>query len=205
MTISLNGALIAVAADFVGKYAPYQAIQIRPNPHGDGVFVASTDAGRLAFLAFDNSGSGDEQINLLPTADLIKNTRPLKSATRWIEIEGSTARCSKLTKATQKTEEIQITRSTIEPADLVGAMKTVAHQWGSDTPNCTNAGNFNPGFLTRAFKAIEALGGSITMSHLNGGPLRIESTDSDVIVLVMPEMARPVPALPHYLKAFAGS
>lgn len=205
MTISLNGALIAVAADFVGKYSPYQAIQIRPNPNGDGVFVASTDAGRLAFLAFDNSGTGDEQINILPTPDLIKNTRPLKSANRWIEIEGSTARCSKLTKATTKTEEISITRSTIEPADLVGAMKTVAHQWGKDVPNCTNAGNFNPGFLTRAFKAIEALGGSITMSHLNGGPLRVESTDSDVIVLVMPEMARPVPALPHYLKAFAGS
>ena len=65
----MNGALIAVAADFTGKYSPYQSVQIRPNPSG-GVFVAATDAGRIAFLGFDPAGKGDEEVVLLPTAEL---------------------------------------------------------------------------------------------------------------------------------------
>ena len=203
MTVSLNGALIAVAADFCGKYAPYQAVQVRPNPHG-GVFVAATDAGRIAFLGFDPAGKGDEEIILLPSADLLKNTRPLKSAARWIEIEGNMARCSKMMKTTSQTVEVPITRSTSEPADLIGAMKAVAQRWGKDCP-VVSCGNFNGNFLLRAFKAIEQLGGSITMSALDGGPLRVESTDGSAIVLVMPEMAREVPPLPDYLHQFVVS
>ena len=84
-------------------------------------------------------------------------------------------------------------------------MHAVATQWGKDVPHCVDAGNFSANFLLRAFKAIEVLGGSITMSHLNGGPLRVESTDHDVIVLVMPEMARPIPALPDFLRSFSAS
>lgn len=203
MAISLNGALIAVAADFCGRYSPYQGVQIRPNPSG-GVFVAATDAGRIAFLGFDPAGKGDEEVVLLPTAELIKNTRPLKSAARWIEIEGNTARCSKILKTTSQVTEIPITRSQSPPADLVGAMKAVSETWGKDVA-VVNAGNFNANFLLRAFKAIEQLGGSITMSHLAGGPLRVESTEGGAIVLVMPESARKVPPLPHYLEAFAHS
>ena len=205
MPAQFNGAFLAVAADFVGKYSPYQAIQIRPNPYGDGVFVASTDAGRLAFLAYDASGKATEQLVVLPTPELLKNTRPLKSAQRWIEIDGPIARCSKLTKATSKTEEVAVSYSTVEPPDLVGAMNKVATEWGKDLPHCVNAGNFNANFLSRAFRAIESLGGSITMSHLNGGPLRVESTEHDVIVLVMPETARPIPALPDFLHDFSVS
>ena len=205
MTAKFNGALLAVAADFCGKWTPYTGVQIRPNRNGSGVFVASTDAGRLAFLAFDENGSADEELCLLATSDLLKHTKPLKSASRWIEIEGSIARCSKLTKSTTTTVEVPVTYSTVEPPDLVGAMHKVALQWGKDQPHCVDCGNFNGSFLTRAFKAIEVLGGSVTMSHLNGGPLRVESTDHDVIVLVMPETARPIPALPAFLKSFSVS
>jgi hypothetical protein len=204
MTLACDGALVAVAADFVGKYAPYQSIQLRPNPSGEGVYVAATDAGKLAFLAYDHAGTGDEEVILLPSADLIKNTRPLKSASRWIEIEGDTARCSKSTKNTTQTLEIPITRSAVAPSDLVGVMKTVATLWGKDVP-CLNAGNFNAGYLQRAFRAIESLGTSITMSHLDGGPLRIESTSGCAMVMVMPEKARPIPALPDFLFQFAHS
>ena len=204
MTISCDGALVAVAADFCGRYAPYQGIQLRPNSSGEGVYVASTDAGKLAFLAYDHSGSGDEEVVLIPNADLIKATRPLKSASRWIEIEGDTARCSKSTKNTTQTIEIPITRSGVPPADLVGVMKTVAQQWGKDMP-CLNAGNFNAGYLQRAFRAIESLGSSITMSHLDGGPLRIESVEGCSMVMLMPETARPIPGLPEFLHGFAMS
>ena len=204
MTISLNGALVAVAADFTGNYSPYQAVQIRPNPNGAGVFVAATDAGKLAFLAYDHAGKGDEEVILLPTSDLLKNTRPLKSASRWLEIEGSQARCSKLTKNTTTTTEVPITRSAVTPPDLVGVMKTVAMTWGKDCP-VINSGNFNASYLQRAFRAIESLGSSITLSHLDGGPLRVESTVGQAMVMVMPETARPVPELPEYLLQFANS
>ena len=202
--ISLNGALVAVAADFVGKYAPYQGIQIRPNQGGKGVFVAATEGGRMAFLAYDHAGKGDEEVVLLPSADLLKNCRPLKSASRWLEIECSTARCSKSTKNTTQTVEIPITRSAVPPPDLVGVMRTVAEQWGKDTP-CVDAGNFSAEFLQKAFRAIESLGSSVTLSHLNGGPLRVESTVGTAMVMVMPESARPIPDLPEYLFAYAHS
>ena len=205
MTINLNGALVAVAADFCGKYAPWTSIQLRPGPGTNGVFVAATDEGRIAFLGYDHGGKGDEEVCLLPTPDLIKNTRPLKSASRWLEIDGDTAICSKMTKSTTKSEEIPIVRSQSEPPDLVGALANVAQVWGKDIPDCQSAGNFNAGFLLRSFKAIEALGGSVTMSHLSGGPLRVESTEGNAIVLVMPELARPVPPLPDYLTAFVNS
>ena len=163
-----------------------------------------TDAGKLAFLAYDHTGKGDEEIVLLPTADLLKNTRPLKSAGRWIEIEGSTARCSKSTKNTTQTVEIPITRSVATPPDLVGVMKTVSEQWGKDCP-CVDAGNFNANYLQKAFRAIESLGSSVTLSHLNGGPLRIESTVGTALVMLMPETANPIPQLPDYLHQFANS
>lgn len=204
MTVSLNGALVHVAAEFCGNYSPYQGVQIRPNPSGSGVFVASTDAGKLAFLAFDGQGKGDEEIVLLPTAELLKNTRPLKSASRWLEIESSQARCSKLTKNTTQTVEIPITRSVATPPDLVGVMKTVATQWGKDCP-CVDAGNFDASYLQKAFRAIESLGSSVTMSHLNGGPLRVESHDSPVMVMVMPQTAEPIRPLPEFLHQFANS
>lgn len=206
--ISLNGELVAVAADFCGKYAPYQGIQIRPNRNGKGVFVAATEGGRLAFLAYDHAGKGDEEVVLLPSADLLKNCRPLKSASRWLEIECSTARCSKSTKNTTQTIEIPITRSAVPPPDLVGVMQAIAEQWGKDCPNqqfCTEAGNFNASYLQKAFRAIEALGSSLTVSHLNGGPLRIESLSTAAMVMVMPEYAQEVPELPEYLFEYADS
>lgn len=202
--ISLDGSLVAVAAEFCGRYAPYQGIQLRPNPDGRGVYVASTDAGKLAFLAYDHAGQGDEEVILLPTTDLIKNCRPLKSATRGLEIEGDTARCSKSTKNTTQTQEIPITRSAVPPSDLVGVMKVIAETWGKDTP-CVSCGNFNATYLQKAFRSIESLGSSVTMSHLDGGPLRIESTTGCAMVMVMPETARPIPELPEYLLQFANS
>jgi len=204
MTISLNGALFHVAADFTGRYAPYQAVTLKPNPNGNGVFAASTDAGKLAFLGYDPAGKGDEEVWILPTSDLLKETRPLKSASRWLEIESSQARCSKLTKTTTKTVEIPITRSAVTPPDLVGVMKTVASTWGKDTA-CVDAGNFDASYLQKAFRAIESLGSSITLSNLNGGPLRIESTVGCAMVMVMPQTARPIPDLPEYLFEFANS
>lgn len=204
MTVSLNGALVHVAAEFTGNYSPYQAVQIKPNPNGTGVFVAATDAGKMAFLAYDSQGKGDEEVILLPTPDLLKETRPLKSASRWLEIEGSSARCSKLTKTTTKTTEIPITRSAVTPPDLVGVMNVIATQWGKDCP-CVDAGNFDAGYLQKAFRAIDSLGSSVTMSHLNGGPLRVESLDSPVMVMIMPQSAQPIRPLPEFLHEFANS
>jgi hypothetical protein len=204
MTVSLDGALVYVAAEFCGNFSPYQSVQIKPNPSGNGVFVASTDAGKMAFLAYDHSGKGDEEVILLPTPELLKETRPLKSASRWLEIESAQARCSKITKTTTKTVEIPITRSAVTPPDLVGVMKTVAVQWGKDCP-CVDAGNFSATYLQKAFRAIESLGSSVVMSHLNGGPLRVESLESQAMVMIMPQTAQPIPELPDFLYAFANS
>ena len=84
--LRLNSTLVAIAAEFTGKYAPYQSVEISPAPKG-GVFVASTDRGNIACLAHDPAGKADETIKLLPDPDLIKFCRGIKTADREIRIE----------------------------------------------------------------------------------------------------------------------
>lgn len=72
--LSFNSSLLAIASDFVGKYSPFQAIQITPAKNG-GVYLASTDCGKIACLAFDPSGDADESALVIPTKDLLKVSR----------------------------------------------------------------------------------------------------------------------------------
>ena len=45
--LSCNSALLAIASEFTGTYAPYQAVELTPHERG-GVFLASTDKGNVA-------------------------------------------------------------------------------------------------------------------------------------------------------------
>ena len=120
--LSCNSALLAIASEFTGTYAPYQAVELTPHERG-GVFLASTDKGNVACLAFDPAGEGDETINLLPNTELIKASRGVKTATRTLVIEDDIAKVTTYRKTTSETKEIPINRSSVNSPNLAKALK----------------------------------------------------------------------------------
>ena len=111
--LRLNSALVAIAAEFTGKYAPYQSVEISPAPKG-GVFVASTDRGNIACLAYDPAGTADETIKLLPDPDLIKFCRGIKTADRELRIEGNNALVTTFRKSTNEQRETIVNKIGVE-------------------------------------------------------------------------------------------
>ena len=41
------------------------------------------------------------------------------------------------------------------------------------------------------------------LSSFNGGPMRIEEGSGDIVVLVMPQTAEPIPPIPQWLRNYA--
>ena len=209
MSLQLNSALIAIAAEFTGAYTPYQAVQISPGPDG-GVFVASTDKGNIACLAFDPAGTADQAINVLPTSDLTKAARGIKTAEREIAItniakENCTAMATVTTiqKSANKSVEVPIQLSAAEFPPLANAMVSIISRWGKTPEMSATAGRYDATYLQKAIKALGGAHTSLTFSSLDGGPLRIQSADQNVVIMIMPQTAEAIPPVPDWLPMFA--
>jgi hypothetical protein len=209
MPLQLNSALIAIAAEFTGQYTPYQSVQISPGEDG-GVFVASTDKGNIACLAFDPLGTADQAINILPSSDLMKAARGIKTADREISITNiSTETCSAMAKvttiqkSTNKVVEVPIQLSTADFPPLADAMVEIAGRWGKTPSMSATAGRYDATYLQKAVKVLGGAHASITFSSLDGGPLRVQSADQFILIMIMPQSADPIPPVPDWLPAFA--
>jgi len=207
--LQLNSALLATAAEFTGQYSPYQAIEISP-ANGGGVFVASTDKGNIACLGFDGQGTADETIHLLPSTELIRAARGIKSAPRGIEITGITpgshsamAKVTTYMKSASKAVEVPIQLSGVDFPPLAKTMQAVLERWGKAPSSSDTAGRYDATYLNKAIKALGGAHASITFSCFDGGPLRLQSPDQDVVILVMPQTADPIPPVPDWLEVFS--
>ena len=202
--LSCNSALLAIASEFTGAYAPYQAVELTPHERG-GVFLASTDKGNVACLAFDPAGEGDETINLLPNSELIKASRGVKTATRTLVIEDDIAKVTTYRKTTSETKEIPINRSSVNSPNLAKALKDCLDHWDRlDAQSVSaTAGRYNISYIQRAIKGLSTLNASVILSSVNGGPMRIEEGSGDIVVLVMPQTAEPIPPIPQWLRNYA--
>jgi len=200
--LQLNSALLAIAAEFTGKYAPYQAVEISPCPTG-GVFVASTDKGSIACLAYDPGGKADETARILPDNELIKVCRGIKTADRDIRIEGTNAIVTTYRKSTNERKEITISRSISEFPPLAQAIDACIRRWGETPEISATAGRYDAHYVERALKGVSTLGDSVVLSAYDGGPLRIHNQTNDVIVLVMPQTAESIPSVPEWLSEYA--
>ena len=149
--LRLNSALVAIAAEFTGKYSPYQSVEISPAPKG-GVFVASTDRGNIACLAYDPAGTADETIKLLPDPDLIKFCRGIKTADRELRIEGNNALVTTFRKSTNEQRETIVNKSISDFPPLAGAISTCLERWGATPSVSTTAGRYESWYVERALK-----------------------------------------------------
>ena len=196
--LQFQSSLLALAADFTGTYAPYQAIRVEPLP-GGGLVVASTNKGHIAFVGHDPKGIGDEARTLLPTPDLVRAAKGIKTAERYITIDGATAQVTTRRKTTSQTAEFQVADATSAFPPLAAVMSAAVERW-SVTPRTTEtAGRYDAALLEKTIRAAAGAGVSIVLSAFDGGPLRLQLEDIEAVILLMPQTAEPVPSVPQWL------
>jgi len=201
--LSFNSALFAIAAEFIGPYAPYQGIAVTPASNG-GVFIASTDHGKIACIAHDRRGSADESVYVLPSAELVKCCKGIKTAERELRIDGPAGFVTTYRKtSSSEVREIPITRSQSEPPPLPRIMQACIDTWGQAPALSATAGRYSSSYIEKAIRALSNREASIVFSAFDGGPLRIQTEAGDLMILVMPQTAAPVPHLPAWLSDFA--
>lgn len=190
--------LLAVASEFTGKYAPYQAVQVRPHP-GGGVLVSATDEGKVAVIGYDPRGEAEGETCLLPSSELTKACRAVKTARREITIEDSTAIVRSITKSTSKAIELPVHHSKVEFPPLFGVVGKCVERWGASPEVSSSAGRYDSALLERAIRAGSALSDSIVLSAYDGGPMRIQAEGLELLILLMPQTAEPIPPVPSWL------
>lgn len=202
--LQLNSSLVAIAAEFTGKFAPYQAVEISPAP-GGGCYVSSTDKGKIACLAYDASATIDETVRILPDPELIKACRGIKTADRQLYIEGNNAVVTTFRKTTHEKRETIISRSISDFPPLAQAVKACIDRWSAQPTVSATAGRYESRYIERALRGLSSADDSIILSAFDGGPLRIQTDAGDVVILVMPQAAEKIPSLPEWLKEYAES
>lgn len=199
--LQFNSALLAAAGLFVGSFSPYQSVHIQP--HLDGVLVAASDHGRITALGFDPAGKGDEVCDLIADDKLLQACKGIKSAERDIRIEEQRAIVTTYRKGSNEAKEFAILRSSAPFPPLEQAVAACVRRW-SATPELTaTAGRYDAHYLERAIKAAGFLCDSLVLSAFDGGPLRLQGEGLELMILVMPQTAEPVPAIPEWAIRFS--
>lgn len=202
--LQFQSSLLALAAEFTGLYAPYQAIRIEPL-HGGGILVASTNKGHVAFLGHDPRGIGDEARTVIASSELIRAAKGIKTAERYITIDGDLAQVTTRRKTTSASAEFPIADAASPFPPLAEVMAAAIDRW-SATPRLTEtAGRYDATLLEKAIRAAAGGSGSIVLSAFDGGPLRLQLEDLDAVILLVPQTAQPVPAVPPWLQRYAQS
>lgn len=200
--LQFNSALLTIAGLFVGQYSPYQAIRIQP--HDAGVLVASSDQGRITFLGYDSRGTADETCDLVPDAKLLKACSGIKSAERDVVIDGTNARVTTYRKtASNEVREFTILRSSSPFPPIQAAIDACITRWSATPALSATAGRYASTLLSESIKAAALCSDSIVLSAFDGGPLRIQCDGLDMLILIMPQTAEPIPALPDWVCSFA--
>lgn len=204
MIFRFASGLFHLAADFTGKYAPYQAIQVGPHPAG-GVLVCATDRGAAAFLGYDPAGRADDTVCFLPDPEVVKLSNPIKTAERTLTIN-TTAQSASVTthqKSADKTVETRAPSiSTHEFPPLTQVIGACINHWDA-TIKSTQAGRYDAKLLRQAIDAASSYGDAVVFSGFDGGPIRIEVEGSNLCMLVMPQTAVELPGVPEWLRAVA--
>lgn len=201
--LQFNSALLALAADFTGKVAPFQAIRIEPAPTG-GVMVASTNKGHIAFIGHDPSGQVDEARTIIPSGDLINACRGIRTAERYLAIDGTAGVVTTVRKSATSSVQAPLMDSLAPFPPLREVMAEVIRRWSATPAASPTAGRYDAELLKRAIKAAGAANAdAIVLSAFDGGPLRIQLENLEALVLVMPQTAQPIPPIPQWAVAYA--
>jgi hypothetical protein len=212
MRLTLDSSLLSCAASFTGKYGTDKGVEIAPLRAGDpesGVTVAAFNRGAVGMIGYDPFGRGDDSILLFPDSKLTLATKGIKTADRDICIEGDdvadlTARVTTYYKAHSTHKDFKVSASQELPC-YRPAIAAALDRWGATPAVSTTAGRYDLGLLLAAVKAMVDDGDSLVISGYDGGPLRLQREDLQIVVLLMPQTAQPIPTAPNWLAEYAAA
>lgn len=202
--LRLNSALFAACGAFTGRFAPFQAIHLEP-AGGGGVICVASDGGKVTAIGYDPRGVADETANLLPSGDVLSACRGIKGAERELQVEELSARVTTYRKSKNETKEFLILRSQEPYPPIREALAACIATWSATPTLSRSAGRYSTALLEKAVKAAGSLADSLVLSSFDGGPLRLHGESLELMVLVMPQTAEPIPPLPDWAVNFAGS
>ena len=196
--LQFNSALLTAVGTFTGQYAPYQAIRIEP--HDGGVLLCASDHGKVAALGFDRQGRGDESVTIIPSGELLKACAGIKTAERGVVIDGDSAIVTTYYKTSDnKGKEIPIHRSVIPFPPIDEAIAACLHRWSATPELSATAGRYKTAYLEKAIRHAGLHADSLVISAFDGGPLRIQGETIELVLLVMPQVAEPIPPVPDWI------
>ena len=99
--------------------------------------------------------------------------------------------------------EVPVMRSQVAFAPLSKAIKSCLDRWSNTPATSATAGRYGLNYINKAIKSLSSFDSSISLSAFDGGPLRIQGADNNLIILVMPQTAEPVPKVPYWLEKYA--
>lgn len=201
--IRFSSGLLALAANFTGKYAPFQGIQIAPL--AGGVSVVASNRGAVAFFGYDPKGQANREVVLLPDGELIKAARGIKTAEREVTIDGGAALVTTYYKDHSTSKEFPAHFSSVAFPPMRAVVDQAIAYWGETPELTTTAGRYDLALLDKAVRAMADDAGSIVLSGYQGGPLRLQREDLQAVVLLMPQAAKPLPTVPPWLASYAAA
>ena len=163
----------------------------------------ATDHGKITALGFDRKGVADESLTFVPGDELLKACAGIKSAERGIVIDGDSATVTTYYKsASSKAKEFQVHRSIQPFPNVEGAIAACIERWGATPRVSEAAGRYDVAYLLKAIRAAGLLCDSLVLSAFDGGPLRLQGESIELIVLLLPQTAEPIPPLPDWILEF---
>jgi hypothetical protein len=208
MIFDIDSRLFYIACQYTHKFAPWQAVTIQPGADGTGAIVSASDRGAATFLAFDPTGQADDHAAFIAGSDLLKVAKGIKSAKRSLRIDTDQllARVTTHLKGSDKVVEAPAPMLSENPApDLRLVMKRYL-----DARRQVPAGNafarIDAKLLARACESFDQLSDSVIISTLEGAaPICLQGDKVDVMVLLMPQTADPLPPVPDWLNRWSQS
>jgi len=201
MNLRFNSALLHLAAEFTGKYAPWQGIRVAPL--AGGVSVAASDRGAATLIGWDPNGSASSEACLLPSRDLANACKGIKTAERDVSIDGDQAVVTTFFKSHSVAKEFPVTYSSCPPPPFEETIAAAISYWHATPELSRTAGRYDLGLLLKALKALGSEDDAVVLSAWQGGPLRLQRGDVQAVILLMPQEAQPLPGIPAWLEDFA--
>lgn len=200
--LQFRSALLCAAGQFVGKYTPYESIHIQP--HDGGILVASTDGGKISFLGYDPDGRGQETCSIVASQKLLDACAGIKSAEREVQLRDGTASVITYRKiASNEVKTFPYVHASTPFPPLQRAVSACIQRWSAAPAVGSTAGRYSSEYLLRAIRSAGFHSDSIVLSAFDGGPLRLHCEGMEMLILVMPQAAAPIPPLPQWVQTYA--
>ncbi len=156
---------------------------------------------RLAIYLLIICSSKSETPSAITSFDILKNNTNLVHATPHIT---NIIRNGYAELTNNQIQELPILKSSIPfPKEFYPALKTCIDRWSLTPELSETAGRYSSTYISKAVKALGLIDSSITFSAFDGGPLRIQGSDSNLMILVFPQTAAPIPHLPDWFAQYA--